>query len=90
MAHVQESAVVVDWKDCPLVEVIPGNVSGVPLLKGPRMPADAILENYTSGLPADEIAEVFQLPTDDVRSLLAYAMQQNPKLTVKVMLRSRR
>ena len=90
MAHVQESAVVVDWRDCPLVEVIPGKVSGVPLLKGPRMLADAILENYTSGLPADEIAEVFQLPTDHVRSVLEYAVQQKPRLTVKVILRSQR
>ena len=24
----------VDWSDCPLVEVIPGKVSGVPLLEG--------------------------------------------------------
>ncbi len=80
MAHVQESVVIVDWKDCPLVEVNSGKVSGVPLLKGTRMPADAILENYISGLPADEIAEVFQLPTDDVRSLLEYAVRQIPAI----------
>ncbi len=90
MAHVQESAVVVDWNDCPLVEVIPGKVGGVPLLKGTRMPADVVLENYQDGLPAEEIAEVFQLPTDDVRSVLEYAVQQNPKLTVKVPLRFQR
>ena len=69
-----------DWTDCPEVEIVPGKVSGVPILKGSRMPADAILENYTSGLPADEIAEVFQLPADGVRGLLAYAVKHNPTL----------
>lgn len=38
-----------DWSDCPLVEVVPGKVSGVPILKGTRLPADTILENYEDG-----------------------------------------
>jgi hypothetical protein len=33
-----------DWSDCPLVEVIPGKVSGAPLLKNTRLPVDAITE----------------------------------------------
>ena len=36
----------VDWSDCPLVEVIPGKVSGAPLLKNTRLPVDAITGNY--------------------------------------------
>lgn len=80
MAQLQESPAVTDWKDCPLVEAVPGKVSGVPILKGTRMPADAIVENYESGLPADEIAEVFELPAESVRSLLAYAVAHNPAL----------
>lgn len=79
MAHLQES-LVIDWTDCLEVETVPGKVSGVPILKHSRMPADAIVENYTSGLPADEIAEVFQLPAEGVRRLLAYAVKQNPAL----------
>ena len=31
-----------DWSQCPLVEVIPGKVSGAPLLKNTRLPVDAI------------------------------------------------
>jgi uncharacterized protein (DUF433 family) len=27
-----------DWSYCPLVEVIPGKVSGAPLLKNTRLP----------------------------------------------------
>ncbi len=80
MAELQESPAVMDWTDCPLVEVNPRKLSGTPILKGTRMPADAIVENFTSGLPADEIAEVFQLPVDGVRGLLAYAVKRNPAL----------
>ncbi len=79
MDYLQESPPI-DWTACPLVEINPGKVSGAPILKGTRMPADAIVENYTDGLPADEIAEVFQLPAESVRGLLAYAAQHNPAL----------
>jgi uncharacterized protein (DUF433 family) len=34
-----------DWSDCPLVEIIPGKVSGAPLLKNTRLPVDAITGN---------------------------------------------
>ena len=37
---------IVDWSPCPLVEMIPGKVSGVPLLKNTRLPVDAITGNY--------------------------------------------
>ena len=36
----------IDWTECPLVEVIPGKVSGVPLLKNTRLPVEAITGNY--------------------------------------------
>ncbi len=75
IAQRQETPVVA-WKDRPFVEVVPGKVSGVPLLKGTRMPADAIMENYTDGVAADEIAEVFQLPADAVCGLLAFAVSK--------------
>jgi uncharacterized protein (DUF433 family) len=67
-----------EWTDCPLVDVNPEKVIGVPILRGTRMPAEAILENYTDGLAADEIAEVFQLPAESVRGLLAYAVRHIP------------
>jgi|SRR5580693_5926425 uncharacterized protein (DUF433 family) len=51
-----------DWSQCPLVEVIPGKVSGAPLLKNTRLPVEAITGNYDAfrdeGLSPDEaIAE---------------------------------
>ena len=80
MAYVRESAVL-DWTGCSVVEIVPGKVSGVPVLKGSRMPADAIVENYQDGLPAEEIAELFELPAGSVRELLAYAIEHT--LTLK-------
>jgi len=68
----------IDWTDCPLVEINARKLSGTPVLKGSRMPADAILENHADGLSAEEIAEVFELPVDSVRALLAYAAQHGP------------
>ena len=35
-----------DWTQCPLVEVIPGKVSGAPLLKDTRLPVEGITGNY--------------------------------------------
>jgi uncharacterized protein (DUF433 family) len=47
-ATIREDAnmVAVDWSQCPLVEVIPGKVSGAPLLKNTRLPVEAITGNY--------------------------------------------
>lgn len=77
MAQLQEHSATVDWSECPLVEINPRKLSGVPVLKGTRMQADSILTNYRSGLAADEIAEVFELPVESVRSLLVYAAEHH-------------
>jgi uncharacterized protein (DUF433 family) len=69
-----------DWTDCPLVEVVPGKVSGVPLLKGTRLPADTILENYEGGSSVEEISENFDTPEDTIREILSYAAKhQHPQ-----------
>ena len=36
----------VDWSECPLVEVVPGKVSGAPILKDTRLPVEAVTGNY--------------------------------------------
>lgn len=69
-----------DWTDCPLVETVPGKVSGVPILKGTRMPADGIVSNFQTGSPVEEIAENFDIPEDSIRALLSYAAKRNPAL----------
>ena len=62
-----------DWSDCPLVEVKPGVQRGRPVLKGTRMPADDIVENWEAGVDEPDIAADFQLPIAQVKAILAYA-----------------
>ncbi len=63
-----------DWSGCDLVEVVPGKVSGKPIVRGTRIPADVIVSNYRAGLSLGEIHEDFPgvTPTE-IRSLLDYA-----------------
>ena len=63
----------IDWSECPLVEVKPGVHSGAPVLLGTRMPVDAIVDNFDYGLSVAEIAEQFEIPSDRVEAILAYA-----------------
>jgi uncharacterized protein (DUF433 family) len=58
-------------------------MSGVPVLKGTRMPADDVVENYESGPPVEEIAENFALEPNDIRTLLAYASSHKPAQPVR-------
>jgi uncharacterized protein (DUF433 family) len=63
----------IDWKECSLVEVKPGVQGGVPVLRGTRMPVDAIVDNFDYGLSATEIAEQFEIPSECVDAILNFA-----------------
>ena len=65
-----------DWSECSVVEVVPGKVSGVPLLRHSRVPADAVLENYEFGESVDDIVYNFELDREDVVAVLAYASER--------------
>ncbi len=75
MAELQKTAAV-DWSGCPLVEVNPRKVSGAPILKGTRVQADAIIENFEDGSPVEEISENFAVPEATIRALLTFAARQ--------------
>jgi uncharacterized protein (DUF433 family) len=77
MEQLQES-VIIDWSDCPLVEVNPEKVSGVPILKHTRVQADSIVENFEDGSTVEEIADDFDIPEGIIREVLAYAAQRKP------------
>ena len=71
----------VDWSECPLVEIIPGKVSGAPLLRNTRLPVEAITGNYDAfrdeGLSPDAaIAETLdccpEAGLDAIRAILSY------------------
>ena len=63
-----------DWTGCKWVEVIPGKVSGVPLLRGTRMPADSVLNQYEHGASARELAANFLLDLQAVTAVLRSAL----------------
>jgi uncharacterized protein (DUF433 family) len=72
------------WKDCPLIEVVPGKMSGAPVVRGTRVTPDALVENVEShmelgGLSREQAISAtlksFSTTTggaDTIRKLLAY------------------
>ena len=64
---------IIDWSECPLVEVKPGVQSGAPVLRGTRLPVNAIVDNFDYGVSVAEIAEQFEVPPDRIEAVLAYA-----------------
>jgi uncharacterized protein (DUF433 family) len=63
-----------DWSGCELVEVVPGKVSGQPIVRGTRILADTIVEDHELGSPIEEIAENYPaLSTESIRALLSFA-----------------
>lgn len=63
----------IDWSQSPLVEVNPRVQSGAPVLRGTRMPVNAIVDNFDHGVSETEISEQFQVPLDLIQAILAYA-----------------
>lgn len=62
-----------DWSQCPIVERIPGKVSGAWLFKGTRLPVTTVFENLESGATIDEIAEWFDIPREQIVAVLEFA-----------------
>jgi uncharacterized protein (DUF433 family) len=64
----------IDWSQCEDVESVPGRVSGAWVIKGTRVPVQAVVDNARAGCSAEEIAtEVFELPVERVRAVLRFA-----------------
>jgi uncharacterized protein (DUF433 family) len=63
-----------DWTGCDLVEVIPEKHSGDPLIRGTRIPADAIISNFEAGSSLEEIAENYPSASiETIEALIAFA-----------------
>lgn len=63
----------VDWSQCALVEENPLVQSGSPVLRGTRMPVNAIVDNSDYGMSVAEISEQFEIPEESIRAILEYA-----------------
>ena len=64
----------IDWSKCEDVESVPGRMSGAWVIKGTRVPAQAVIDNAKDGFTAEQIAtEIFELPLERVKGVLRYA-----------------
>ena len=61
-----------DWSQCPVVESIPGKVSGAWVFKGTRTPVAVVFENLEDGMTIDEVMEQFPVSLDQVRAVLEF------------------
>jgi uncharacterized protein (DUF433 family) len=69
-----------DWSGCKLVEVIPGKVSGVPLIRHTRVPVDLVVASRDNGESVEEIAYNYDLDPEDIRDVLSYRNSLEPAL----------
>ncbi len=65
------------WEGCNAVEVVPGVVSGVPIIRGSRVQADTVLESAELGETVEEIAYSFGLDPKDIREVLSFAASRS-------------
>jgi uncharacterized protein (DUF433 family) len=61
-----------DWSQCPIVESIPGKVSGAWVLKGTRTPVQVLFENLEAGMSIDEVIEQFPVTREQIDGLMAF------------------
>lgn len=65
---------VLDWSQCPVVESVPGKVSGAWVFRGTRMPVSVVFENLEDGVTIDEMVQLYDgLTRDHVISVLEFA-----------------
>ena len=65
----------IDWSGCPMTERDSEKMGGVSTVRAWRLSADSIVENHDSGATPEEISEWFEVPVEDVQTILAYAKQ---------------
>ncbi len=64
-----------DWRRCPDVESKPDVMSGAFVVRGTRVPVQAILDNAEDGYTAEQIAaEIYHgLPVEPTRRVIEFA-----------------
>jgi uncharacterized protein (DUF433 family) len=69
-----------DWSKCPDVERTPDKVSGAWVVKGTRVPVQAVVDNAEDGYTPEQITgEIFEgLTLDRVRSVIRFAKVHGP------------
>jgi len=61
-----------DWSKCPVVESVPGRVSGAWVFRGTRLPVSIIFENLDAGMTIDEVVEQFDIGQEQIHAVLEF------------------
>jgi uncharacterized protein (DUF433 family) len=67
------------WSQCPIVESVPGKVSGAWVLRGTRTPVKVIFENLEAGMSIEEVIEQFPVTREQIDSLMAFVARSLDK-----------
>ncbi len=67
-----------DWTACPVIERVPGKVSGVQIIKRSRVRAEDLVVNRGEG--EEWLADAYDLPATTVREVLAFYEQHKSQL----------
>ena len=69
----------VDWSRCPDVESKLDVMSGAYIVRGTRIPAQAVVDNAEDGYTAEQIvAEIYpSLPLESAKRIIAFALGQH-------------
>ncbi len=65
----------IDWSQCSDVERVPGRLSGAWVVRGTRVPTQAVIDNADDGFSAEQIAEGIYhgLPVEPTRRVIEVA-----------------
>lgn len=69
-----------DWTGCEIVEVVPGKVSGLPVIKNTRVPAELVAESLESGESVEDVAYNYDLKPADVLGIKRFRDTYQPAL----------
>ena len=61
-----------DWSKCPVVESVPGRLSGAWVFRDTRMPVSAVFENLEAGATIEEIIEQFDVTREQINAVLEF------------------
>ena len=67
----------IDWSKCPVVESVPGKVSGAWVFKGTRLPLYVLFETLAAGATIHDFIEWFGgVDESEVKAVLEHAAQE--------------
>ena len=70
------------WNGCPFVEIDPDKVGGMPVIKGTRIPVEAVIIDEEYGRTPEQTHASFPvLPVDVILQIRAWAHEHKPQLT---------